>query len=281
MTANAPADPGGTIWGGSPTGYPPRMTKSPTFLFALLLLVAPSCGGSDNDCYWERRCESIGGQLTCVWVKLCPGDAGYGVPGDATYPIEAPPESDTWDVRIGTTDTSAQGPSPLVAHLLGDDVMERVGADAYRRWWFHGWPAAEIERAVHALTSPDVEWIRPHGAPDAGDVGCRGRVHRDALPSLPRALRPHETLHVTAPPASTLVPTGAFLGMAVYVTPEEGTGARTWLLGEGESIDVEPEAPGRWRVRLVLITEGLCELGVRDAILLTEQDVDVARVSER
>ncbi len=250
------------------------MTQPPLALFALLALLligTPSCGGSDDDCYWERRCESIGGELTCVWVKICPGDAGYGSSEGATFPIEAAPENETWAVRFGAT----EGTSPVVARLLGAAVMASVGGEGPRPWWLHGWPAREVDRAVRAHGGRDVERIWPQSGPSARDVGCRNYVSVEALPPLPASLRLGQSLQVVAPAASTLVPTNPFLGIAAYVTSPARDAARTWILGEGETVDIPLERPGPWRVRLVLITEDLCELGVRDAVLLEDAVVEV------
>ncbi|MFV1958316.1 MAG: hypothetical protein ACC662_02765 [Planctomycetota bacterium] len=51
--------------------------------------------------------------------------------------------------------------------------------------------------------------------------------------------------------------------------------ARTLFLDEGESTRVTFGEVGRWRFRLVLVTQDLCEPGTLDAVLLQDGQIDV------
>lgn len=245
-------------------------------LLVLFLVGAPACGGSDDDCYWERRCESIGGQLTCVWVKICPGDPEFGARDRITYPLQASPEAASWDVRLGTAGATADGTNPLLARLLGHEIARTAASHGHLRWWLHGWPAAEIDEALRAVASPAVEMIRPRDPAQGLGARCLGRVHVGALPPLPDVLQGGEPLRLTSPPASALVPASVHLGLVAHMTPLGGGAPRTRFLVAGESTEVDLEEPGPWRVRLVLVSENLCEPGVGDLVLVQETDVEVA-----
>ena len=247
------------------------MSRRASLLLPLLLAWAPACGGSDDDCVWQRRCESIGGELTCVWVKVCPGDPGYEAGAASSSALLAPGAS--VDVRIGTA--GGMGPDSLAAALLGGEVARRAEAWSKDRWWLSGWPAGEVEAALRRASSAQLELIR-RGEPSQDGDGCRGRILAHALPPLPTGVASGEPWRLLAPSAIPGVPEAAYLGAALCLTPPRGREVQTRFLGWDESIEVVLDEPGRWHVRMVLFAEDVCEPGVGDAIVVQDGDVEVA-----
>jgi hypothetical protein len=52
-------------------------------------------------------------------------------------------------------------------------------------------------------------------------------------------------------------------------------GARTLCLSEGETARVLLDTVGRWRVRVILLTQGLRYVGAADAVVVQEANVEV------
>ena len=254
------------------------MPRSTIFATLLLAATAAGCGGGNDNCYWDRRCESVNGELTCVWVKVCPQAAAATVGSLRTASTVYAESGERWDVQSGTATVIDGGTNALAVRLLGEEAARRIDGEHYRRWWFHGWPANDVRRAAAALPDGAVEQIHVsagEGVADAPGCDALTSVHTGALMPLPRAVFLRDPILVYSPVASELVPSSRNLGLVVQLMAPGEEGARTRCLSEGETARISLDTVGRWRVRVILLTQDLRDLGAADAVVVQEADVEV------
>ena len=255
--------------------YTPRMAKHATLLLLAAALLSTGCGS--DDCHWDRRCESVNGELTCVWVKVCPG-SGSTVQDVMPLSVYAPMAGERWDVRTGSVAVGIDGRDALADRLLGAEVADRLASLGRTGCWFHGWPANEVRRAEGPLPGGVLEEIRIAAeGDDAKTSGCSAlhTLDRDALVPLPGAVFVGDPLLVYAPLAEALHSHAPSPGLAIYLEAPDGTPRTPRFVPAGETARLDVDEPGRWRVRVVLLSVGLCDSDVADAVIVQEGFVEV------
>ena len=103
------------------------MKPRPIFLLTLVLglLLATGTGCGSDNCSWQWYCESIGGDLTCAWVKICSGGdvTPQRSPRSRGAALELLP-GESWDLLVvPTTDPAAS----LTARFVGEEAARSLG----------------------------------------------------------------------------------------------------------------------------------------------------------
>ena len=248
-------------------------SRSPPLLLVGLLLTA-SCGSSNDECSWTRYCESIGGDLTCVWVKQCPNDPDVAAAGRAALEAARAAPDAAWDLRIRPGDLAAVGLPPIAAALLGEEVALRTGAHGQGTWWFHDWPAADVRAALELSGQAVVDRIHACGVDAPADGACAPSLPRGARPAVPSEVAQGAPFPIEVPRMPT-PPGGAIDAVAYVFTPPSSGSALIDVAPPGTPRTFTLNEVGPWRVRILIVGEGLREPDAADAVHVLDARIHV------